>query len=215
MAATLGWVGWRWIHSDNGPPGAVAMKVQLRNSHETVYLFKLSAGATTTGANPVHTDSGKAGASPEGSTFRFRVSRLTGPPMDLTPQEFAIRLFQDQQSRGLVAKFLNITSAMGFIWVGLGLLGQVLFTGRMVVQWLASEKHKRSVVPTSFWWMSLMGATMLLIYFVWRKDVVGVLGQSVGWFIYMRNLWLIYMGSQSLSPQADPAPEAALETKGS
>ncbi|HHQ49151.1 MAG TPA: hypothetical protein ENK19_09765 [Acidobacteria bacterium] len=78
------------------------------------------------------------------------------------------------------------------MWVALGLLGQVLFTGRMVVQWLVSEKRKRSVVPVIFWWMSLGGATMLLIYFLWRKDIVGVLGQSTGWFIYSRNLWLIY-----------------------
>jgi lipid-A-disaccharide synthase-like uncharacterized protein len=67
--------------------------------------------------------------------------------------------------------------------VGLGLLGQVLFTGRMLVQWLASEKQKRSVVPVAFWWMSLIGATMLLVYFTWRRDIVGVLGQATGWFI--------------------------------
>ena len=74
----------------------------------------------------------------------------------------------------------------------LGLLGQVLFTGRMVVQWLVSEKQKQSVVPTAFWWMSLIGASMLITYFIWRKDIVGFLGQATGWLIYVRNLWLIY-----------------------
>ncbi|HAI14296.1 MAG TPA: hypothetical protein DCM28_21505, partial [Phycisphaerales bacterium] len=73
------------------------------------------------------------------------------------------------------------------MWVAVGLLGQVLFTGRMIVQWIASEKSKRSVVPTAFWWMSLIGASMLITYFIWRKDVVGVLGQATGWFIYVRN----------------------------
>ena len=89
-------------------------------------------------------------------------------------------------------KLLNITSPIGIAWVGLGLLGQGLFTGRMIVQWLVSEKNKRSVVPVAFWWMSLAGATMLVTYFAWRKDIVGILGQSIGWLIYSRNLWLIY-----------------------
>ncbi|MEO1236901.1 MAG: lipid-A-disaccharide synthase N-terminal domain-containing protein [Planctomycetota bacterium] len=87
---------------------------------------------------------------------------------------------------------LNITTAAGVAWVALGLLGQVLFTARMLVQWLASERQQRSVVPPVFWWLSLVGATMLLVYFVWRKDIVGVLGQSTGWAIYARNLALIY-----------------------
>jgi lipid-A-disaccharide synthase-like uncharacterized protein len=87
---------------------------------------------------------------------------------------------------------LTQPAPVGFLWVGLGLLGQVLFTGRMIVQWLISEKNRRSVVPPAFWWMSLIGATMLLVYFLWRKEPVGVLGQATGWFIYVRNLWMIY-----------------------
>ena len=75
------------------------------------------------------------------------------------------------------------------------MLGQVLFTGRMVVQWIASEKAQRSVIPTAFWWMSLGGATMLIIYFIWRVDIVGIVGQATGWFIYVRNLWFIYGAS--------------------
>ncbi|MEM7245783.1 MAG: lipid-A-disaccharide synthase N-terminal domain-containing protein [Acidobacteriota bacterium] len=86
---------------------------------------------------------------------------------------------------------LNISSPLGFAWVALGFLGQLCFTGRMLVQWLASEKQRRSVVPPAFWWMSLVGATMLLAYFAWRRDLVGVIGQSTGWFIYARNLVLI------------------------
>ena len=62
----------------------------------------------------------------------------------------------------------------------------------MLIQWLASERERRSVVPVVFWWMSLGGATMLMVYFVWRKDIVGILGQSLGWFIYARNLSFIY-----------------------
>lgn len=106
-----------------------------------------------------------------------------------------LALIQTQQDKrdagGPVFQVLNITTAAGVLWVGLGLLGQVLFTGRMIVQWLVSEKERRSVVPPVFWVLSLAGATMLLAYFVWRKDVVGVLGQATGWAIYARNVFLI------------------------
>ncbi|MEL7237889.1 MAG: lipid-A-disaccharide synthase N-terminal domain-containing protein [Planctomycetota bacterium] len=82
------------------------------------------------------------------------------------------------------------------MWISVGLLGQVLFTGRMLVQWIVSEKAKRSTVPPVFWWMSLIGASMLLSYFIWRRDIVGVLGQAAGWGIYLRNLWMIYRPSR-------------------
>ena len=94
--------------------------------------------------------------------------------------------------RGWLYQVLDITTPFGVVWVALGFLGQLLFSGRMIVQWLASEKEKRSVVPPIFWWMSLGGSTMLLIYFVWRIEIVGILGQAAPWGIYARNLWLIY-----------------------
>ena len=124
--------------------------------------------------------------------YAYRLQNRDGTTLTLTPAEYARRLHDDRSARGWVYSFLNITSPIGFAWVAFGLIAQILFTGRMVVQWLVSEKHKRSVVPVAFWWMSLAGATMLVIYFIWRKDVVGVLGQSAGWFIYVRNLILIY-----------------------
>ena len=110
----------------------------------------------------------------------------------LTPEAYANRLLSKDDSRSFTFKLLNISTPYGIAWVVLGLLGQVLFTGRMVVQWLVSEKEKQSVVPPAFWWMSLIGASMLLTYFIWRKDIVGFLGQGTGWLIYLRNLWLIY-----------------------
>ena len=124
---------------------------------------------------------------PDGKRFQF-------DDRQLTPDEFAAELLERRPTgkRGALFLALNITGVTGLIWVGLGLLGQVLFTGRMVVQWLASEKEKRSVVPTSFWWMSLGGSTMLIIYFIWRVEIVGIIGQATGWFIYVRNLWFIY-----------------------
>lgn len=94
--------------------------------------------------------------------------------------------------RSRLYRVLDITSPLGVLWVAIGFLGQLLFTGRMIVQWLVSERQRRSVVPPIFWWMSLTGASMLLAYFVWRQDIVGIFGQATGWLIYARNLWLLH-----------------------
>lgn len=116
----------------------------------------------------------------------------------LTPEEFARLYYGQQNSKGLLKTIFNVTSPAGIAWVVIGLGGQLLFTGRMLVQWLASEKNKRSVIPVSFWWMSVIGSTMLLVYFIWRRDIVGVLGQAFGWVIYIRNLVLIYKSRGSV-----------------
>lgn len=109
----------------------------------------------------------------------------------LTPDAFAQLVYDRHRGRSYWQALLNITTPVGIAWVGLGLAGQLIFAGRMIVQWLSSEREGRSVVPVAFWWMSLSGASMLLVYFIWRKDLVGVLGQSTGWLIYARNLYLI------------------------
>ncbi|HOW98760.1 MAG TPA: lipid-A-disaccharide synthase N-terminal domain-containing protein [Kiritimatiellia bacterium] len=72
-----------------------------------------------------------------------------------------------------------------------GYLGQALFFSRFLVQWIASERLKRSIVPVVFWYLSLGGGALLLAYALWRKDQVIVLGQLVGVFVYVRNLMLI------------------------
>ncbi len=73
----------------------------------------------------------------------------------------------------------------------LGLLGQGLFSMRFLVQWIASEKAGKSVVPFSFWLFSLGGSIFLLIYAIYRKDPVFILGQAPNLLIYSRNIWLI------------------------
>lgn len=93
-------------------------------------------------------------------------------------------------SRPWLYRVFNIESAAGMIWITIGLIGQVVFSGRMFVQWIQSERRKQSVVTPIFWWMSLVGSIMLILYFSWRHDVVGVLGQGA-FFIYVRNLMLI------------------------
>ena len=122
----------------------------------------------------------------------------------LTPEEYVAALAEAQERQrnaGWVYVVFNITKPIGFLWVSIGFLGQALFTLRMLLQWLASEKHKRSVVPVGFWWGSLFGGLMLFVYFCWRKDAVGIVGQSTGVFIYARNLRLIYRDH----PQGAPA----------
>lgn len=91
----------------------------------------------------------------------------------------------------LLLGFFNVTSWAQFGWVAVGLLGQAAFFGRMLIQWVVSERSRISTVPPLFWWLSLLGGATLFVYFVWRKDVVGVLGQSTGIVVYARNLRLI------------------------
>jgi lipid-A-disaccharide synthase-like uncharacterized protein len=136
-------------------------------------------------------DNVKAARLKDGSHV-YIVKRL-GPGTDriLTPEEFSRFYYEQQTTRGWLSTVFNVTSPVGLIWVAIGLFGQLLFTGRMIVQWFTSERSKRSIVPVSFWWMSLLGATMLLVYFIWRRDIVGILGQTTGWIIYVRNLALI------------------------
>ena len=87
---------------------------------------------------------------------------------------------------------LHVDSMTELWWVVFGLLAQLMFTGRFVVQWIASERQRDSVVPVAFWYFSLAGGLMLFSYALYRRDPVFVLGQSLGVFIYSRNLWLIY-----------------------
>lgn len=86
---------------------------------------------------------------------------------------------------------LHVDSRAELVWVCIGFVGQLMFTGRFLVQWIASEKAKRSVMPVLFWYFSLGGGVILLAYALYRKDPVFILGQSLGVFIYLRNLWLI------------------------
>ena len=73
-------------------------------------------------------------------------------------------------------------------WAYIGIIAQALFTGRFVVQWLASEKAGRSVIPFSFWLLSIGGGVLLLVYALYRRDPVFILGQAFGVLIYLRNL---------------------------
>lgn len=99
--------------------------------------------------------------------------------------------------------FLNVETRNELMWVGFGLAGQLLCTARFLVQWIASESQHRSVIPVAFWYFSLGGGIILFCYAVYRGDPVFVLRQSMGLFIYTRNLWLIHAERRTASSVAD------------
>lgn len=82
---------------------------------------------------------------------------------------------------------------MDFIngWVLFGFLGQAAFSARFIVQWIISEKNKKSTIPIAFWYLSIVGGLILFVYALYKKDPVFVLGQGCGLVVYMRNLILI------------------------
>jgi lipid-A-disaccharide synthase-like uncharacterized protein len=77
-------------------------------------------------------------------------------------------------------------------WLAVGFLAQLMFSMRFIVQWIASEKARRSIVPETFWYFSLLGGAMLLAYAIYRVDPVFILGQAMGLAIYARNIYFIW-----------------------
>ena len=86
------------------------------------------------------------------------------------------------------------------IWLGVGFLAQAMFMMRFLIQWVVSERARQSIVPTAFWYFSLCGGAMLLIYAIYRMDPVFILGQATGLIIYSRNIYFIH--KQKQTPQA-------------
>ena len=87
------------------------------------------------------------------------------------------------------------------VWVAIGFLGQGLFFGRRLVQWIVSERTAESRMPIAFWYLSLVGGLITLAYAVYRRDPVFIAGQSIGAIVYIRNLMLIYR--QGPDPASD------------
>ncbi|HLF59329.1 MAG TPA: lipid-A-disaccharide synthase N-terminal domain-containing protein [Alphaproteobacteria bacterium] len=80
------------------------------------------------------------------------------------------------------------------IWLAVGFLAQAMFSMRFVVQWIHSERHRRSVIPVAFWYFSVAGGALLLVYAIYREDPVFIVGQAAGLLIYGRNLYFIMRG---------------------
>jgi lipid-A-disaccharide synthase-like uncharacterized protein len=84
-----------------------------------------------------------------------------------------------------------MSSHLDALWLAIGFSGQALFSARFIVQWLVSEKRRASVVPTSFWYLSIAGGLTLLLYAIHKRDAVFIAGQAAGVFVYARNLMLL------------------------
>src|SRR3954471_7435646 len=99
------------------------------------------------------------------------------------------------------------------LWLIIGFAGQALFTARFLVQWIASERKRDSVVPVAFWCLGLLGGLTLLSYASYRQDPVIIVGQAMGLVVYARNLMLVGKAKRRAArrrrrgPQAEPAPE--------
>ncbi len=78
-------------------------------------------------------------------------------------------------------------------WIAIGFFAQALFMGRFLVQWIASERARRSIVPEVFWYFSIAGGVLLLAYSIHRADPVFMFGQGLGLLIYLRNIYFIWI----------------------
>ena len=92
---------------------------------------------------------------------------------------------------------LHAETQTELLWIAFGFCAQLMFTARFLVQWIASERARDSVMPVAFWYFSLAGGLMLLSYAIYRADPVFMLGQALGVVIYSRNLWLIHAKHKS------------------
>ena len=101
---------------------------------------------------------------------------------------------------------LHSLSLPEWLVLGFGFAGQALFSARFLIQWIASERERKSVVPVLFWYFSLAGGLTLFLYAVYREDPVFMLGQGFGLIVYIRNLWLIHLEKNAARRLAPPDP---------
>ena len=91
-----------------------------------------------------------------------------------------------------LSNYLHDVFVMQFdAWVMVGFVAQALFSARFLVQWIASERAGRSIIPTAFWLFSIGGGALLFAYSLYRKDPVFIAGQGLGLFVYLRNLYFV------------------------
>jgi lipid-A-disaccharide synthase-like uncharacterized protein len=88
-------------------------------------------------------------------------------------------------------------------WVVLGFVAQAFFTMRFVVQWIASERARKSVMPVAFWFFSVGGGALLLVYALYRRDPVFIAGQALGLLVYLRNVYFIILNGKQVSSEQD------------
>ena len=104
-----------------------------------------------------------------------------------------------------LADWWAATPGVEIVWLTVGFAAQLMFSMRFIIQWIASERARRSIVPETFWYFSLVGGALLFAYAIYRMDPVFILGQGSGLFIYARNLHLIIRGKRQDAAAAEAA----------
>jgi lipid-A-disaccharide synthase-like uncharacterized protein len=99
-------------------------------------------------------------------------------------------------SGGGLIHWWQTTPTGELVWLGIGLVAQLLFSARFLVQWIATERARASIIPETFWYFSFAGGVMLLAYAIYRLDPVFILGQATGIIIYSRNIYFIWLGKR-------------------
>jgi lipid-A-disaccharide synthase-like uncharacterized protein len=119
---------------------------------------------------------------------------------------------------GMIAQFAAwiaakwaATSTTDLIWHSIGMIGQCMFFMRFVVQWFASEKQKRSIVPDAFWYWSIAGGSIVLVYSIYQLNPVFILAQGSGLFIYFRNIYFIRRNKRMADMPSQAECKAAAE----
>lgn len=108
---------------------------------------------------------------------------------------------------GLVPWFYDVFVAQWDLWLILGFVAQAMFMMRFVIQWIASERAGKSIIPLAFWYFSLLGGGLLFVYALYRRDPVFIVGQGLGVLIYLRNLRLIFKEKQGEKQQKQRAED--------
>lgn len=92
------------------------------------------------------------------------------------------------------------TPVSELVWIGIGLFAQAMFSMRFLIQWIATERARASIVPETFWYFSFAGGLLLLSYAIYRMDPVFMIGQATGIVIYSRNIYFIWLGKRVIGP---------------
>ena len=98
----------------------------------------------------------------------------------------------------MMSFFKELVKGESVFWLCLGFISQLIFFTRFLVQWVVSEIKKKSLIPVSFWYLSIAGSLGLMTYSVYRKDPVFIVGQGLGLAIYIRNLFLVKKGKTKI-----------------
>jgi lipid-A-disaccharide synthase-like uncharacterized protein len=97
---------------------------------------------------------------------------------------------------GGLVQWWETTPTVELVWIAVGLVAQLMFSMRFLIQWIATERARASIIPETFWYFSFAGGVLLLAYAIYRLDPVFILGQATGLIIYSRNIYFIWLGKR-------------------